>query len=279
MSDILSLLSGGLIGGFVGAFLGGFAKFFWEHWLPSQLTWRREQRTEREKLLSQFRDPAIRVISDLQGRVYAILSGNNSYVYLSRVKLKNYYVVSTAFLVAQYFAWVELLRQKTAALDYSELSTKLEDSTRSFSGGRPGFQIFRLEQREIGERMLGAPAGSNLYCLGYADFVDKMESEDIPSCFSRLKKTTGYMLDNSVDELIRLARIQHALIALLDFLDPQRRWIPKDQREMFDVGKHLAQLREEKRIKPEAYEALLGQAREAGLVVENAAPPGDSIPT
>lgn len=78
--------------------------------------------------------------------------------------------------------------------------------------------------------------------------------------------------------MIRLARIQHALIALLDFLDPQWRWIPKDHREMFDVGKHLERLREAKLIKPEAYAALLGQAREAGLAVEKAAPQADPRP-
>ena len=43
MDEVVRLLTSGVIGGFVGAFLGGFSKFFWERWLPDQLTWRREQ--------------------------------------------------------------------------------------------------------------------------------------------------------------------------------------------------------------------------------------------
>lgn len=270
MSEILSLLSGGIVGGFIGAFLGGFAKFFWENWLPSQLTWRREQRVEREKLLSQFRDPAIRVASDLQGRVFVILSGNAHYLYLRRNRLKEYYIVSTAFLVAQFFAWVELLRRKTSMLDYSELTTKLEEVTHSFSGGRPGFQVFNLEQREIGERMLVVPANSNLYCVGYADFVENMKADDVPPCFSRLIKITGQMLDDSPSETIRLARIQHSLIELLDFLDPESRWIPKDKRRKIEVLGQLNELRKMKRISLQVYRELINQAVEANLVDEDA---------
>src|SRR5713226_2011546 len=107
MSVLLSLLSGGIIGGFIGAFLGGFVKFFWENWLPSALTWRHEQKVQREKFLSQFRDPAVRATIELRNRVFAIIT-TMDFMIVKKIGQEDYYITSTAFLLAQFFAWVEI---------------------------------------------------------------------------------------------------------------------------------------------------------------------------
>ena len=236
MTDISALLSGGVVGGIVGSFVGGFAKFFWENWLPSWLTWRRGQKVEREKLLSQFRDPAIRAFSELQGHVFAIVANDGgNYEFLKRIGNERYYVTSTAYLIAAFFAWVELLRQKVAALDYAVLVTNLEQATRGFAAGQPGFQIFRLEQREIGERML-ATSGEAEYCVGYAAFVEIVGRKTAPVCFRQLVQRVKYLLEHRPSEKERLTNIQHGLIDLISFIDPQFRWVPRKQRVKLPVS-------------------------------------------
>ena len=267
MSDILSFISSGIIGGFLGAFLGGFAKFFWDNWLPGQITWRREQKVERDKLLSQFRNPAIAVTSDLQGRIYVLLQGSN-YDYLKDIGMGDYYILSTAFLVAQFFAWAELLLQKMSMLDYSELITRLEKTTESFSHGYPGFQIFRLEQREIAQRMLNVSSNSNLRCLGYAEFIDMMKKSNVPACFSRLEEITKKLLENPENEIARLTAIQHALIDLIVFLDPEARWISRDRRNKFDL---LEYLKEKRSVSPKKYNKIIRDMEAVGLVNEKTA--------
>lgn len=269
MPEVFSFISSGIIGGFLGAFLGGFAKFFWDNWLPSQITWRREQRVEREKLLSQFRNPAIMAASDLQGRIFVLLHGGN-YNYLRRIGMEDYYVLSTAFLVAQFFAWVEILLQKMSMMDYSELTTRLEKATGSFSHGHPGFQIFRLEQREIGQRMLNVPANSSLPCLGYAEFIDRMKQPNIPACFSRLEKITQKLLEDPQSEMARLTAIQHALIDLIEFLDPKAEWVPQDRRDKFDPLKYLENKKPDKNSQ-KAYNKTIGDMQAAGLLDEKTA--------
>jgi hypothetical protein len=266
MPEIFSFISSGIIGGFLGAFLGGFAKFFWDNWLPSQITWRREQKVERDKILSQFRNPAIAATSDLQGRIYVLLQGSN-YDYLKDIGMGDYYILSTAFLVAQFFAWAELLLQKMSMLDYSELITRLEKTTESFSHGYPGFQIFRLEQREIAQRMLNVSSNSNLHCLGYAEFIDMMKKRNIPACFSRLAKITKKLLEDPENEMARLTAIQRALTDLIVFLDPEARWVPQDRRYKFDLLKHLEEKQLHK-ISPKKYNKIVRDMQAVGLIDE-----------
>jgi hypothetical protein len=274
MSDIASLLSGGLVGGFIGAFLGGFAKFLWEHWLPSRLTWQREQRVKREKLLSQFRDPAIRAISELQSRLFAILlnvAECGNYGYLKRHGHEEYYILSTSFLVAQFCAWVEILRREGAMLDYSELITRLERATQSLSHGIEGFQIFKLEQREIGERMLSVSESPGPLCMGYAQFVDLLRGDNVPACLAELRARVLHLMEHPIAEMIRLVRIQHAMIDLIEFIDPDSRWVPQGRRARFDVLRQLRKMQDRNEIGAEEYAALLEQARGAGILTGNAA--------
>ncbi|UCF06132.1 MAG: hypothetical protein JSV33_03645 [bacterium] len=271
MPDILSFLSGGLIGGFLGAFLGGFAKFFWEQWLPSWLTWRKEQRVQREKVLSQIRGPAMRAISDLQSRIFVILRSDPkdpedyNYLYLKGKGQEDYYINSTAFLVAQFFAWEEVLRQRMAALDYSELVTRLDRVTTSFAHGGRGFQIFRLEQREIGERMLARSPDSGKECIGYSEYLRLIEKDEVPVCFKRLDERVQHLLDHPSEEVIRMLLIQHSLIDLVNFIDPDGRWVPKGRRSKVDSVWKIDQLATDKLITRKQYESMMSIVDRLGL--------------
>lgn len=233
--EVIRLFTSGLVGGFIGAFFGGFSKFFWERWLPDQLTWRREQRVRQRQLLATQRDPAVRAINELQGRLWVILSTKAAnYHYVKQQGDEEYYIQSTAFLVAQYFAWSELMRRQIAALDYSDLSLLLEKVSEAFAHGGPGFQIYRLEQQEIGERLMPrGKADSDTAIFRYSEFRDMMPAPKPAEKLLALRDRSQYLLDHIEKEMIRATLIQNALVDLLDFVDSERRWVRPDRRRKF----------------------------------------------
>src|SRR4030065_1246985 len=190
MDNLVALLTSGLIGGFIGTFFGGFSKFFWERWLPDRLTWQHDQRVRQRQLLAPHRDPSVRAINELQSRLLVILRTRAAnYHYVKKQGNAQYYIDSTAFLIAQYFAWSELMRHQIAALDYSDLSRLLEQVSEAFAHGGPGFQFYRLEQREIGERLMGAmKADSDIAIFRFAEFRDMITDAEPPKTLVVLQK-------------------------------------------------------------------------------------------
>ena len=214
-----------LVGGLIGTFFGGFSKFLWERWLPDWLTWRRTQRMDREHQLSIVRAPAIRAFSDLHWRLFAIISNMaNEHKYAKSVGEGTYYVDSTAYLVGRAFAWQEILRRRMAAYDYAELYTKLELLTTAFSHGRPGFQVFRHQQTEIGERLIVTTDGGDSGCMALSDFLDLLGGENPPHWIAALQSRMMPILDDPANELVRAASIDDVLTNLVGFLDPKGRW-------------------------------------------------------
>ncbi len=233
--DILaehSALTSGVIGGLVGGLLGGLSKFFWERWLPDRLTWKRDQRVRQRQLLATQRDPAVRAINELKSRLWVTLTTNaQNYHYTKSLGRESYYIESTAFLVAQYFAWSEVMRNFIAALDYRDLSSLLDGVSDAFSHGSPGFQFFRLEQREIGELLIAArKADSESAMFRYSDFRELVTSPQPSDCLGRLIKHTRQLFAHLDRESARATRIHNTLVDLLDFVDPDNRWVPTDRR-------------------------------------------------
>lgn len=266
MRQILSFLSGGLVGGFLGAFLGGLTKFFWDRWLPDRLTWKREQRLEREKLMSQYSGPAIRAFHDLERRIYGTVEEQaRDYEDLKEEGHQEYYVDSTAFLIAQGYAWLEVLRDRMGILDYADLVSQLDKVSASFAGRIRGFRIFRLEQREIGERMVSMNNGE-ICCTGYSEFIDAIKKAEPVPCFVALHKRVETMLERWEYEIVRLIRIQHALVDVINFIDPDFRWVPEMKRIKLDPGQVVEKLCKEKLISSENAETFKEQARQYNLM-------------
>jgi hypothetical protein len=260
------IFSAALVGGLIGTFFGGFTKFLWEKWLPDWLTWRRTQRVERERQLAHVRAPAILALSDLHGRLEAIArtqAANHRYV--KAMGQGDYYIDSTAYLVARAFAWQEILRRRMASYDYAELYLRLESLTEAFSHGDRGFQVFRLEQTEIGERLIAALDDDNVACMSLSDFLDRIGQDDPPRWLTVLRRRVISLLEKPVDELCRTARIDRALIELLVFLDPQRRWRPQVASKAIDVTTIVSDWRAHDQVTPERAKSLLAQAANAGL--------------
>lgn len=169
-------------------FFGEFTKFLWETWLPDRLTWRRQQKVERERQLAFVRAPAILAFSDLHFRLKHVAETDAAnYLYVRGIGEPDYYINSTAYLVARAFIWQEILRRRMAELDYAELYGRLEIMTTAFSRGSQGFQVFRLEQREIAERMI-VTADEGQTCLPLSEFLDRTEDKTVPRWASELQE-------------------------------------------------------------------------------------------
>ena len=86
-----------------------------------------------------------------------------------------------------------------------------------------------------------------------------------PRWLSVLRKRVTALLEQPEGELCRTARIDRKLIAVLAFLDPQRRWRPKDASEAIDVTTIVEDWRANHWVTPERANGLLAQAANAGL--------------
>ncbi len=177
----------------------------------------------------------------------------------------DYYVNSTAYLVARAFAWQEILRRRMASYDYAELYARLEALTEAFAHGGRGFQVFRLEQTEVGERLIAAPDHDDAACMLLSDFLDRIEQDELPRWLSVLRTRVTALLERPVDELCRTASIDRALVEVLAFLDPRRRWRPRATSEAIDVATIVEQWLAGEMVPPERAQALLAQAANAGL--------------
>ena len=221
----------GVGGGFIGAFLGGFAKFFWERWLPDTLTWRRQQSQEHRRVLALFRDPMLRSAYDLQSRLLNIIR-QGGLAYLDRQGERQYGVDSSLFVVAQYFAWAEILQQRIRMLNFRALSTALEAMSDKVGDGSSALRVFRMQQREIGERMvkdIGADGEPRV--LSYTEFLEFLDTvhQDPPSPLAKSLAPVVRAIDgllSGTGEKQRLLPIQHALVDLIKCVDdPQQPWL------------------------------------------------------
>ncbi|MGD0555026.1 MAG: LuxR C-terminal-related transcriptional regulator [Streptosporangiaceae bacterium] len=200
----------------------------------------RRKQDQREDLMSRIRDPLLHASFDLQMRIFNIVSQDFLGIYLLHGSddERVYAERSTLFVFAQYMGWVEIVRQSVQFLDLGDRSDnrKLVNffskaagilSSDSFHTSSLNslddrmFRVFRAEQRAIGEIMIRSRLEGEMDCIGYADFCSRIENDQ---SFSRWL----VQLSKSVEELSRsenrvhprLVALQHNLVELINFLDP-----------------------------------------------------------
>jgi len=189
-----------------------------------------ERKEHRDRLLAKYRDPLLDAAYDLQSRVYNILEQGffEKFVIGKTGRDHDYGINHTTFLIAQYFGWVELIRKELRFLDFGDddrtrrLATIQNDIREAWATQRDygcACRLFAGVQRAIGERMLQAtPQGWD--CLGYADFLDCLGGNSV-SAFIELRDVVSE-LEHCLDKArIRLKRVQHLLMDLIDFHDPK----------------------------------------------------------
>ena len=204
---------------------------------------REDRQAEAEKTARKFREPLGRAAYDLQSRIYNIIRSDflNAYLKNGDERTRTYAIKNTLFVIAQYFAWTELVRREIQFIDLGtdektrQLSA-LQDSIYSIwqtSNYHPLFRVFAGEQRAIGERILQKET-TGTECLGYAGFLDFFDRSQDPLLHA-VEADVGALGANLSLALPRLVALQHALVDLLDFLDPEFVRFPQKNRTKLEV--------------------------------------------
>lgn len=195
-------------------------------------------------IISKYREPLLRAAQDLQSRLFSIVERGFLQIYFRKSEKDRTYALSnTLFVVAEYLSWTEIVRREARFLDLGtvEATRRLDELLimigLAFSRDDIDltFRLFRGEQRAIGEIMivgLGSPHGGNLETIGYAEFVQRLEQPTFSRWFTGLQQDIEVLCDDpSGGHEVRLIKLQHTLIDLIDFLDPHCTRIPGEYRQ------------------------------------------------
>jgi len=183
---------------------------------------------EAARLVAKYRDPLLRSAFDLQSRIYNIYRPGG----FTLEKDPEYFRLNTLFLIAEFLGWLEVIRRELQFVDLgavqatNDLGRRLalvQELLANTTEWHDGCYVYRGYQRAIGELMLtrvdDAPGGRRHECMGYAAFVAAHADPNFAKWFSRLGDAIEQL---SEEKPARLVLVQHALIDLVDFLDPER---------------------------------------------------------
>ncbi|MFT9387469.1 hypothetical protein [Acetobacter sp.] len=220
----------GALCGWLGGGVGGF--FSSKHEKQKALQ-------QREKEVSVYREPLAHAAFDLQSRIYNILERrflNRMYVNGTE-RTREYSVENTSFLMAQLFCWFELTRQELYYIELkkaedTEKLMHLQDHVQTLWGAdRAEYQnaccIFAGEQRAIGENLIIRRDGISA-CMGYAQFMDTFPPGKNKQMDIVRAEVRELAADDGHAARTRLVKIQHYLIDILTFLDPDSRRFPRE---------------------------------------------------
>lgn len=203
--------------------------------LSHRLADEREERLEAQsaiKAAERVYEPLAQSAAELQSRIFNIVESGWVPLMKRYESHGDYAIVSTAFLFAHYFGWIEARRQ--AVLSSSgeggrdvSVQKLIDDVLKTLrrSEDSEGFLFFTTEQRAIGELMLEwETVAKNRIpkVMGYAAFAARYRSDEtFRAWFSPIDAGMGLV---SKGDVRRLVDIQRALVALIDKLDPNRKY-------------------------------------------------------
>ncbi len=197
-----------------------------------------ERRVAAERITAKYRDPLARSAYDLQSRLFNIIMRGfvANFFVAGDPREQSYVVNNTVFLIAQYFAWTEIIRTEILFINLGE-----DEETRQLAhlqdeiyalwqrdGFGRMFRVFAGEQRAVGEQMI-RESNRRANCMGYAAFLGHLESSEDP-VIAALMSDAVQLAHKLADARPRLAALQNALIDLLEFLDPDYLRFPEAKR-------------------------------------------------
>ncbi|MFJ4717402.1 hypothetical protein [Streptomyces sp. NPDC088785] len=202
-----------------------------------------ENRTAQQDLMGRHRDPLLWAAYDLQSRLYNIVDRRFLHLYLhdGSDRQRAYARRSTLHVLGDYLGRVEILRRGIQFLDLGDSTlnrrivghfTAISNVLNNDGGSNlrftdEHFVIFRSDQRAIGELMLTDDGTS---CLGYVEFCRKLEEDpDFTEWFAPLTESIEE-LARTEQPPYRLIALQHALMDLIDLLDPRAERFPDHRR-------------------------------------------------
>lgn len=190
-----------------------------------------QRRAEAEKTISRYREPLARAAYDLQSRLFNIIKKDLTDFLKNGTEREQAYIIdNTVFLIAQYFAWTEIIRQEIQFINLGEDEqtrrlAHLQDTIYSIwqtdaHDFDPLFRVFAGEQRAIGEELI-REGSRGVECIGYGAFLNDIALSRRP--LLEALRSDVRQLENPAmlrASMPRLAAMQNALIDLLAFLDP-----------------------------------------------------------
>ncbi|MGH3801492.1 MAG: hypothetical protein ACRDTD_15430 [Pseudonocardiaceae bacterium] len=206
---------------------------------------REERLSAADELTRKFREPLLQAASNLQSRIYNIVELDFFDRFLgadSTDSEKEYAVLNTMHVFAQYFCWVEIVRRESQFIDPRDdqrnrahalaMDAVSETFLDSIGIQEKCFRLFRGEQRALGEMMLvptgvSTPGVPRWECRGYASFVQSLEDEQMARWFQRLREDIGEFAENPASRDGRLRLIQQRLVDIIDIVDPDAHSVPE----------------------------------------------------
>lgn len=198
-----------------------------------------------EAILSLYREPLLRAAHNLQSRLYNVVDMRflATYLHCGDSELQRYARDHTVYVLAEYLCWVEIVRRDLRFLDlgtdprnqkFVELIDISQRVLTHEAMPRP-WRLFRGQQRAIGElTMITAEItdAARHESLGYVEYCTRLEQDpDFAGWFSRLRSDVDDLATAERDEQVRLITLQHKLMDLIEFLDPDKLRLPAKYRD------------------------------------------------
>jgi len=214
---------------------------------------REERLSAAEELSKKFREPLLQATYNLETRIYNIVEQDFFGKFLGTDNTdseREYAVLNTMHVFAQYFCWAEILRRESQFIDprndrrnyawAAGMETIRDAFADSIDMQEKCFRLFRGEQRALGEVMLvpaevSTPGAPRWECMGYAAFVRSLEDEQMARWFRRLREDIGEFAENPANRDGRLRLIHQRLMDIIDILDPDARRVPMRLRKRLTV--------------------------------------------
>lgn len=189
----------------------------------------REARTrgaQLAELVRSYEQPLLSSAYDLQSRLFNIHRG-----FRGRRDEDDYFRSNTLYVIAEFFGWLEIVRREMQFLDLGKdgdsarlkaALDRVQDAFAATSRRSDHLYVYRGQQRAIGELMiveLDDPVrpGRRSICMGYATFAERYTAPPLAPWLARIDARVA---DLTGPDLARLVEVQHALIDLIDIVDP-----------------------------------------------------------
>jgi hypothetical protein len=215
----------------------------------SRRTARIERLSAAEELAIRFREPLLYAIFNLETRIYNIVELDFFGRFLGKNNKdseKEYAVLNTMYVFAQFFCWAEIMRREAQFIDprndrrnraYRDgLEAVYDTIADSINIQEKCFRLFRGEQRALGEVMLvsteaSKPGFPRWGCMTYPSFVHSLDDEQMARWFRSLREDIDELHKDARNHDGRLRLIHHRLMDVVDILDPDGWRVPSRLRK------------------------------------------------
>lgn len=219
--------------------------------ITATLTYRLHRVSRREAaedLATRFREPLLQATHNLQSRMFNIARKDFLGRFLvadgATERERAYAVRNTVYLFGQYLGWVEVIRREAQYVDPRRRGTnrliveRLEAVRDCLAASERAddraLRLFRGEQRAVGEVML-VPTDSarntpRWECVGYAGFNERLADPAFRRWFTPLEDDVAEIAARG-GVPPRVKELQHALVDLMDALDPGCERVARPWRE------------------------------------------------